>query len=200
MNRKKKLRYTQLALLLIGTLIIFFTYSNINKSSKERILSKSMQEKVENQLSEENKDGDVFYNIEYSGLDLAGNRYSLKSEEAFNEISNPDNVIMKKVSAVFYFKDDTILKVSSERGIYNNKSLDMNFYDDVKADYEGSKLFAEIAEYSNSKSFLTISNNVKIKDIKGTMLADKLLFDIKSQKLNIASFNDGTINANINLK
>ena len=200
MNRKKKLRYTQLALLLIGTLIIFFTYSNINKSSKERILSKSMQEKVENQLSEENKDGDVFYNIEYSGLDLAGNRYSLKSEEAFNEISSPDNVIMKKVSAVFYFKDDTILKVSSERGIYNNKSLDMNFYDDVKADYEGSKLFAEIAEYSNSKSFLTISNNVKIKDIKGTMLADKLLFDIKSQKLNIASFNDGTINANINLK
>tara|TARA_B100000941_G_scaffold286742_1_gene260805 strand:- start:20 stop:622 length:603 start_codon:yes stop_codon:yes gene_type:complete len=200
MNRKKKLRYTQLALLFIGTLIIFFTYSNINKSSKERILSKSMQEKVENQLSEENKDGDVFYNIEYSGLDLAGNRYSLKSEEAFNEISNPDNVIMKKVSAVFYFKDDTILKVSSERGIYNNKSLDMNFYDDVKADYEGSKLFAEIAEYSNSKSFLTISNNVKIKDIKGTMLADKLLFDIKSQKLNIASFNDGTINANINLK
>ena len=32
------------------------------------------------------------------------------------------------------------------------------------------------------------------------MVADKLLFDIKKQTLNIASFNDGKINANINLK
>ncbi len=199
-NRKKKLRYIQLTLLLIGTLIIFFTYSNFDKSSEEKILSTSTQEKIKKQLSKETKEGDIFYNIEYSGLDLAGNRYSLKSEEAFNENSNPDNVIMRKVNAIFYFKDDTILTVSSERGVYNNKSLDMNFYDNVEANYEGSELFAEIAEYSNSKSFLTISNNVKIKDLRGTMVADKLLFDIKSQKLNIASFNDGTINANVNLK
>ena len=76
----------------------------------------------------------------------------------------------------------------------------MNFDGNVKANYEGSELFAQKAEYSNSKSFLTISNNVKIKDIRGTMVADKLLFDIKKQTLNIASFNDGKINANINLK
>ena len=87
-NRKKKLRYIQLTLLIIGTLIILFTYSNINRTSEEKILSKTMQEKIKKQLSEETKDGDIFYNIEYSGLDLAGNRYSLKSKEAFNEKSN----------------------------------------------------------------------------------------------------------------
>ena len=76
----------------------------------------------------------------------------------------------------------------------------MLFKKNVKANYEESKLFAEKAEYSNSKSFLTISENVKIKDIRGTMIADKLLFDIKKQTLNIASFNDNKINANINLK
>ena len=32
------------------------------------------------------------------------------------------------------------------------------------------------------------------------MVADKLLFDIKKQTLNIASFKDDKINANINLK
>ena len=32
------------------------------------------------------------------------------------------------------------------------------------------------------------------------MFADKLLFDIKKQKLNITSFNNNKINANINLK
>ena len=32
------------------------------------------------------------------------------------------------------------------------------------------------------------------------MVADKLLFDIKKQTLNIASFENGKVNANINLK
>ena len=107
---------------------------------------------------------------------------------------------MKFVEAKFYFKDGTVLNVSSDIGIYNNVSLDMVFKADVRATYEGSQLFAQKAEYSNSKSFLIISEKVKIKDIRGTMVADKLLFDIKKQTLNIASFNNDKVNANINLK
>ena len=76
----------------------------------------------------------------------------------------------------------------------------MNFSKNVKAIYEDSKLFAENAEYSNSKSFLTITDKVKVIDTRGTVVADKLLFDIKKQTLNIASFNDNKINANINYK
>ena len=109
-------------------------------------------------------------------------------------------VNMKNVEAYFYFKDDTVLKILSDTGIYNNKTLDMNFKGNVTANYEKSVLFAEKAEYSNSKSFLMISNNVKIKDYRGTMFADKLFFDIKKQTLKIAAFEDNKINANINLK
>ena len=76
----------------------------------------------------------------------------------------------------------------------------MNFKKNVKATYEGSELFAQEAEYSNVESFLTIADQVRVNDSKGTMFADKLLFDIKEKKLNIASFNNQKINANINLK
>ena len=107
---------------------------------------------------------------------------------------------MKFVDAFFYFKDNTILKVESDTGIYNNKTLDMSFVGNVKASYEGSNLFAEKAEYSNSESYLVISENVKINDVKGSMVADKLYFDIKKQTLNIASFNDGKISTSVNLK
>ena len=65
---------------------------------------------------------------------------------------------------------------------------------------KGSQLFAQKAEYSNSKGYLIISDKVKINDKRGTMVADKLLFDIKKQTLNIASGNDDKINANLNLK
>ena len=200
-ERKKKLRLIQIGLLIVGTLIIIFTYFNQNETSDEKIVSKETQEKIKKQLENSNtENSDVFYNIEYSGLDLAGNRYILKSKEARNSKSESDVVNMKFVEAKFYFKDGTVLNVSSNIGIYNNISLDMVFKGDVRATYEGSQLFAQKAEYSNSKSFLTISEKVKIKDIRGTMVADKLLFDIKKQTLNIASFKDDKINANINLK
>ena len=43
-------------------------------------------------------------------------------------------------------------------------------------------------------------DKVRVIDTRGTVVADKLLFDIKKQTLNIASFNDNKINANINYK
>ena len=200
MDRKKQLRLIQICLLILGSLVIMFTYFNKEKHSSEQIISKENQEKIKNQLRKDDKEGDIFFNIEYSGLDLAGNRYILKSKEAFSEKSDQKIVNMTSVEAIFYFKDGTILNVWSEQGVYNNKSLDMKFSGNVKAIYEGSKLFAQKAEYSNSKSFLTISEQVKINDVRGTMIADKLLFDIKKQTLEIASFTDNKINANIDLK
>ena len=200
MDRKKKIRIIQLSLLLIGTIIIFLTYSDKNKNFNEQIISKAAQEKVNERLADQSQDGDVFYNIEYSGLDLAGNRYILKSKEAINSKANEEITKMKSVEANFFFKDDTILRVKSEKGIYNNKTLDMVFTDNVEAFYEENELFATKAEYSNSKSFLIISGDVKVKSNQGTIVADSLLFDIKKQTLNIASLDNDKINASINLK
>ncbi len=200
-DRKKKLRIIQISLFIFGILIIFFTYYGRENSSKDLIVPVETQQKIKKQLEGESQDKDIFFNIEYSGLvDLAGNRYIIKAEEAFSNKSNQEIVYMKFVESVFYFKDDTVLYVYSNKGEYNNKTLDMTFEKNVKAIYEESELFAQKAEYSNSNSYLIISDGVKIKDKKGTMFADKLLFDIKKQTLNIASFNDGKINANINLK
>ena len=200
MNRKKKLRLIQISLLILGTILILFTYSDKQNNSQLRILNKETQKKIQEQLANQSEKEDIFYNIEYSGLDLSGNRYILKSEEAFNDKSNQEVVNMKLVEASFYFKDDTILKIFSKKGIYNNRSLDMIFYDEIKAFYDGSELSAQKAEYSNSGGYLVVSGKVQLNDTKGNIAADELFFDIKKQTLNIASFDDNKINANINLK
>ena len=197
MERKKKLRLFQAILLIVGIIIIFITYTD-----KGLFLNKKINQKtttlIENETTGQKEN--IFYNIEYSGLDLAGNRYIIKSKEATTNVSNQEIVNMKFVESFFYFKDDTVLKVKSDYGTYNNKTFDMFFNSNVKANYQNSVLFAENAEYSNSENFLSISGKVKIEDFKGTMFADKLLFDIKKNKLNITSFNDHKINANLNLK
>ena len=198
MERKKKLRIIQICLLSIGIISLIFTYSDKTKFNK-KLVTQELKNEIENKIIDknENTEGNVFYNIEYSGLDLAGNRYILKSKSAINNPLVEDMIDMTGVTATFYFKDGTILKIESEFGEYNNNTLDINFKSNIKAEYEESILKAQYAEYSNSKGFLKITDDVIVNDIQGNLTADKLLFDIKSQTLKIETFNENKISVNV---
>ena len=193
-ERKKKLRITQFFLLIFALLIIYLTYYNKEISNTDLVES----EQVKKTLKDKDDD-DLFFNIEYTGLDLRGNRYLLKSKKAHLDELKPEIVYMDIVHAIFYFKDNTILYIWSDKGVYNNKNFDMQFSGNVRAEYMDSKLFAEKANYSNTENYLSIYENVRIDDIRGNLIADKLLFDIKKQNLAITSFNDGKINVNVKL-
>jgi len=130
-ERKKKIKIIQVTLLFVGMLIIFFTYIKKENISDEKIISSEAQKKIKRQM-ESQSEQDIFYNIEYSGLDLAGNRYILKSNEASNKEDSQEIVNMITVEAIFFFKDGTTLSVFSDEGIYNNKTLDMIFRKNVK--------------------------------------------------------------------
>lgn len=198
MERKKKLRIIQICLLSIGIITLIFTYSDKTNFNK-KLVTQELKKEIENKIINKNEDneGNVFYNIEYSGLDLAGNRYILKSKSAINNPLIEDMIDMTGVTATFYFKDGTILKIESEFGEYNNNTLDINFKSNIKAEYEESILKAQYAEYSNSKGFLKITDDVIVNDIQGNLTADKLLFDIKSQTLKIETFNENKISVNV---
>ena len=203
MERRKKLRIIQISLLALGLFIFFITYFNDNKSSpKKVIVSQNLKNKIEEDAQknlDKEENINAFYNIQYSGLDISGNRYVLKSKEARTTESRNELINMIGVDAIFYFKDDTILYVKSNNALYNNITLDTKFFNGVEATYEESELSAKEAEYSNSKNFITITNNVKINDPKGNLYADKLFFDIKNKNLSITSFKNSKINANIDL-
>ena len=198
-KRKKNLLFAQIILFALGILIIFFTYYNREQTSQ--IITLENKKKINNTLTtQDENDGDIFYNIQYSGIDLSGNRYILNAKEAINNNIDPELVAMKFVEVNFYFKDDTVLNVLSDKGVYNNITLDMLFENNVRAYYEGSELIADKANFSNLNSYLEVSENVTVSDKRGEVVADKLFFDIKKQKLNIKSFNNNKINAKVDLK
>ena len=196
-NRRNKVRLIQILLLILGVIIVFSTYFK-STAPKNKIISSIEKEKLQD-ISEQSDKSDIFLNIKYSGLDLSGNRYVLTSKEAIVDKNFKEIVQMKFVNAIFYFKDDTTLTILSDQGIYNNKTLDMIFEKKVEANYLGSKIFGEKVVYLNSEKTLEISDNVIIEDLRGTMSADKLLFDLEAKKVDISS-NDNKINTNLNIK
>ena len=201
MDRKKKLRIYQIILLISGILIILLTFVKENIPTEEKIISDNLKKIIEEQkLNNDSKDVNTFYNVKYSGLDLKGNRFSIISNEGTTSDLNSNLVEMKGVTANFYFKDNSNLEISSKEGTYNNETLNIIFKSDVKALYENSELYADQAEFSNSNNYLKVSNNVKIIDPKGTMLADQLIFDINTKTLKITSLKNNKIKSRINSK
>ena len=199
MSRKFKLRLVQISLMIIGIVVIYFTYykeKNLEKNFISTQKQKEIQEKIANQA-----DGyEVFTNIEYTGIDISGNRYILKSKEAYSDIKNKELVNLKSVVASFYFSDNSILEIKSDKGLYNNATLNMNFYENIYAVYKDTKLNAQVAEYSNTNNNLVISKDVKINSDRGIILADKLIFDIKEKTLDVMAVENKSVNANINIK
>ena len=196
-DRKSKIRILQITLFILSIVIIFSTYFKKGDDPNKKIISSS--EIKDLKKTEETDRGDVFYNIKYAGIDISGNRYVLKSKEARTSPISQEIVNMKEVDAIFYFKDDTKLYIKSDKGTYNNESLDIIFEENTEANYEGSELFGDKILYFNSKRELIVSENVKVKSERGTIFADELLFDIEKKTLDISS-DLNKVNANINLK
>ena len=201
MNRKKKIKIVQISLFLLGIFIIYSTYYGEKLNSEKGLISDTTKKKIIKDVRGSKTKGDtnIFYNVKYSGIDLSGNRYILTCKEAITSETDESILDMKDVKATFYFKDQTILNVSSNEGKYNNQTLDMKFENKVIMDYNNDWLKADNAEYSNSGNYLLIENNVKVNSDMGNISADKLFFDLKMQKLDIGSFQNNNINANIKI-
>ena len=68
-DRKKKLKLIQLSLLFFGLLILYLTYYQ-----KDNMDNQNINDVEKTKFKKQTEEGsDVFYNIEYTGVDLYGN-------------------------------------------------------------------------------------------------------------------------------
>ena len=108
---------------------------------------------------------------------------------------------MKIVFAKFYLKDNTILSVTSDLGLYNNKTLDIEFKDNVKADYSTHTLLSDLLSYSNLNAKLIAAGNVRGKSLdKGEFFSDNLEYNLTDKTLNFSMSGTKQVNVKINEK
>jgi len=195
-SRKKRILTIQIIIFIIGSLLVFFTYYNKNNVSDLKKTS-DLVEQNSSDTSENDQNINTFENIEYKGIDLNGNRYVIMSEKASFDVNKPELIYMKIMSAIFYFKDGTILRVRGDYGTYNNKSNDMEFRENIVAKYIDNNLYADNLDYLNSKNLLTIYGNVKTESIKGNISADNIEIDISKRTVDLSMFGNGEVKVKI---
>ena len=146
---------------------------------------------------DENKKISTFEDVQYEGLDKNGNKFIINSDFAEFESDKSNLIYMKQVFCRFFFKDGTVLKITSNKGIYNNISNDMEFEENVKMFYLENKIFAEKANFVNSENYLTVEDNVIVSHLKETAV-DMLNFDLNQKKLKISMYNENKVNIKVN--
>jgi len=187
-SRKKKIRIIQLTIFLVASFLLFNTYLDKNEKPIETIRSQVGTDNTNNS----------FNDVQYSGFDLNGNRYTLQAGIANFKTEKPESINMTKVEANFYLKDDTVLKVVSDEGIYNNITLDMNFQKNVRSNYLMNTLVSDQLIYSNTEGKLFVSGNVRGESIeKGEFFADNVEYDLTSKLLGLSMFGKKQVQINI---
>ena len=191
-SKFKKKTTIQLILLIVGILLIFLTYfsSPIKDENEKTVEDISITEKS----GEEEKNKNIFEDLEYKGTDTNGNKFIIFSEHSDFRTDRPEIINMQNVLCYFYFKDGTILEIRSKTGTYNNVTLDMSFAKNVNMFYMDSSLFSEKADFSNANNRLTVEGNIKTQSPEGNLAADKLNFDFTDKKLKVSMYNEDKVN------
>lgn len=189
--RKKKLLLIQISIFIFACSLIFFSYYNQNSQILPEVNKSNNSIEKKKLLTE--KESNTFENVEYNGIDLNGNRYLIKSENADFDVDKPELINMKVMQSIFYFKDGTTLYVTGDYGTYNNKTNDMTFRDNIVALYLDNKLYADNLDYFNTKSLLIVYGNVQSESPEGNIEADNLKVDLSTKTLNLSMFNNNGV-------
>ncbi len=191
--RKKQIQI-QIILVLIGFLLIFFTYFYY-PSLKQKQSSINLPEKEVEQIkdSEGQVESSSFTNVKYSGLYDLNKAFTVKSESAYILNEDPDVVYMKNMHVIMYLTDGRIVNITSDKGKYNKLTYDCFFEENVKATDGKTIIFAKNLDLFASKNIIEIYNDVNMKDPQGSLQADRIGYDFETKNFRVSMFDDTNI-------
>ena len=183
----------QIILILLGIAIIFFTYfyEKGEKKFSEKLIDEEKIEEIDEGIS-------TFENVQYEGTDNNENKFIINSDVAEFTSEESNIIYMKKMRCKFFFKDGTVLRITSDEGIYDSITSDMEFTKNVEMYYLENRLYSEKAFYKNSENYLLVEASVVGEAPEGNLVADKLDFDLNEKKLKISMYNQDKVNIKLN--
>ena len=189
---KRNDKILQISLLSFGIILILATYF-LYPTIKERQVAEN---KIVNEIEkDETADGEanLFQNIEYRGYYDFDKPFIVKSKEAHIKKENNDLVYMKYMMVTLYLADGRVVTITSDDGKYNKKTYDCFFKNNVKADDSEIVILAQNLDLIASSETASIYQDVHVKTNSGSMRADKVDYNFKTNYYKVSMFNDEKI-------
>lgn len=183
--RKKQIYISISAFIII--VIVYIIYPAIN----EHHLAK----KSKNITPSDIIAGNTLENISYTGTDLSGKQFNLKAKLAGIQTDNQDIINLVDVDSDYLLSDGTVLKVTSEQGIFNKNTNDITYEINVKATHLSNTINCDKVQFLGKSDFLIMSGNIvanlvdkKEKKKSSKIIGDNLMYDSKKKVVTLNSF------------
>jgi lipopolysaccharide export system protein LptA len=173
-NRKIILQLFIIALMTSTSIIFYRTYFLNNSKKAVEVNNKTENKIVEN--IEENKN--IIENFEYSVKNLNNDEYNITSKEATIDLNNPDLIYMKDVIAIMQTNKSPNIYIYSDNALFNKRTYETNFDTNVLIEYDIHEIKSDKLDFFLKENLVTISDNIKYKDVYTELLADKIKINL----------------------
>ena len=152
---------------------------------------------IEEKETDKNTKSNYFENVEYNGFYKIDNQFIVKSEEALISNEDPDIVNMTNMKVTIEMNDGRFIVITSNRGVYNKKTYDCYFQENVKATDGETTIFSENMDLLATEDLAAIYNNVVLTAKKGSLVADKVEYNFDTKYYKISMFNDEKVKVKV---
>ena len=189
---KKKEKILQIGLISFGLILILATYFLYPNIKERQIAESTIKNEIQkDEINEDKKN--LFYNVEYRGYYDLDKPFIIKSEEAHIKEENSDLVYMNYMTVTLYLDDGRVITITSDEGKYNKRTYDCFFKNNVKATDSEVLIQAENLDLIASSETASAYQDVYLKTNSGSMWADKVDYNFKTNYYKISMLNDEKI-------
>ena len=177
-----------LIFLLIGIFIFFFIKNTFLKYQKDIVyLDLNKDKAIEKTETEKNKNT-IIKNLNYISIDAKGNEYILNAKYGEENKEDTNTMLLMQVVGKIKLKNKSDIEIKSDFAKYNSITFDTNFYENVFAFFEESKVSSDNLDlfFKNNKAIMY--NNIKYLDRNTTANADEISFNLLNGDVNIRMF------------
>ena len=185
MNKKTGL---QVIMVFVIIIISFWFYLKYFTKNFEGLKEVKLIEKIN---EEQNSDSTYINDINYTSIDVRGNKYQITAKLAEIKIENSDLMFLTDVIAFVFIKDKDTVKITSNFGKYNTINYDTIFSENVIVVYPGHKITGEYLDFSFLTDLGIFTTNVIYTGEKTNLFADKIEMNLTTKETKIFMNNVG---------
>ena len=161
--------------------IYFYSITNIDKSSKSKLIkeeNKHDKSLKNSSINNDNSTSNVLRNMVYENFDNRGNKYEIYADTSEFKDLNSKKIFMKGVRAKINLDNMNFITISSEEAIFDNESLTTNFSKNVILDYLNHNIKGESLELLFDKNLIIMKDQIIYKNIDTELVADQIIIDL----------------------
>ena len=179
MKKKILLQIFLIFLILIFSLIIF----NQTLEKEKKTVSKI-------EFKEKETGNNLIEGIKYFSKDMKGNTYLIESKNGTINKENPDIINLIGVEAEINFDKNKLIKITSNKAVYNINSYDTEFKENVKLNYEDNKISCKNIIIKFSENYAILSGNLVYNNLLTSLFADQMKVDLITRKTKTSMTNN----------